>query len=122
MRARARTCPPLSLVSRPASPDDHGVFPHTTDELAAAAGVTANTILIWDRMGLFFGIGTTKTGGPSKGVKRRWAAEAMVRAKKVKELKDRGFGMPAIFQHFELNPPPAPPPRARPAKSAKRGK
>lgn len=80
------------------------MFPHTTEALALAAGVTVNTVLRWKSEGLLDGLPTTKSGGRAKGVHRMWSDEALQRVREIAGMKKRGFDMPAIRRHFNCEP------------------
>lgn len=73
----------------------------STEELAARAGVTTNTILRWKTKGLFHGLEKpAKPGGPSRGVRLRWPDAAVARVEEIVRLKAEGMTTAELQQLF----------------------
>lgn len=73
----------------------------STEELAAKAGVTTNTILRWKTAGLFHGLEKpAKPGGPRRGVRLRWPDAAVARVQEIVRLKAEGATTTELQQHF----------------------
>lgn len=73
----------------------------STEELAARAGVTPNTILRWKTSGLFHGLEKpAKPGGPRRGVRLRWPDAAVHRVQEIVRLKSEGMTTTELQQHF----------------------
>lgn len=76
----------------------------STEELAAAAGVTTNTILRWKTRGLFHGLEKpAKPGGPRRGVRLRWPDAALARVREIVRLQGEGKTTAELQQHFGAN-------------------